>query len=79
MVYYVAYVSFFILVYIDHVVMELYAILLLLLLNKNLLPTYKIQLNQCQLLSLMNPRLYLLSTTCAHLCYFPSLHSTRKS
>jgi hypothetical protein len=28
------------------------------------------QFNQCQLLSLMNPLLYLLSTTCAHPCYF---------
>ena len=40
----------------------------------NMLPTIKskMQLNQCQLLSLMNPWLYLLSTICAHSRNFPT-------
>jgi hypothetical protein len=59
--------------YIDHVVMESVATLLLLIAKHDIHIYATRSLTSVSYLSLMNPLLYLLSTTCAHPCYFSTL------
>jgi hypothetical protein len=59
--------------YIDQVVMEIVAILLLLIAKHDIHINATRSLTSVNYLSLMNPLLYLLSTICAHPCYFPHI------
>jgi hypothetical protein len=59
--------------YIDHVVMGIVATLLLLIAKHDIHINATRSLTSVSYLSLINPLLYLLSTTCAHPYYFPHI------